>query len=63
MVETMAMSGKILAIDSERRKVTLEDPEGKKTVKVRKSVDISGLAVGDSGDAVLTESVVVEVIK
>jgi hypothetical protein len=64
MVETTAISGKILAIDSEKRKITFEDPDGKKkTVKVRKGVDISGLAVGDSVDAVLTESVAIEVTK
>jgi len=64
MVETTAISGKILAIDDEQRKVTYEDPDGKKkTVKVRKSVDISGLAVGESVDAVLTESVIISVTK
>jgi hypothetical protein len=64
MVETTAISGKILAIDQEKRKVTLEDPDGKKkTVKVRKGVDISGLAVGESVDAVLTESVAIDVTK
>ena len=64
VVQTTAVSGKILAIDAESRKITFEDPEGKKkTVKVRKSVDISGLAVGDSVDAVLTESVAIDVTK
>jgi hypothetical protein len=64
MVETTAISGKILAIDTEKRKVTYEDAQGKKkTVKVRKSVDISGLAVGESVDAVLTESVIIKVTK
>ena len=64
IVETTAISGKILAIDTERRKVSYEDPEGKtKTVKVRKSVDISGLVVGESVDAVLTESVIIKVTK
>ncbi len=64
MVETIAMSGKILAIDTEKRKVTYEDAQGKKkTVKAPKSVDISGLAVGESVDAVLTESVVISVTK
>jgi hypothetical protein len=64
MVETTAISGKILAIDSEKRKVTYEDAQGKKkTVKVRKGVDISGLAVGESVDAVLTESVIIKVSK
>lgn len=62
MVETTAISGKILAIDAEKRKVTYEDAEGKtKTAKVRKNVDLSGLTVGESVDAVLTESVVLDV--
>lgn len=64
VVETTAVSGKILDIDAEARKITFEDPEGKrKTVKVRKGVDISGLAVGDSVDAVLTESVAIDVTR
>ena len=47
VVETTAISGKILAIDEAKHKGHFEDPEGKKkTVKVRKSVDLSGLAVG-----------------
>jgi hypothetical protein len=64
MVETTAISGKILAIDTEKRTVSYEDAQGKKkTVKVRKGVDISGLAVGESVDAVMTESVVIAVTK
>ena len=64
IVETTAISGKILAIDQEKRKVTFEDPDGKKkSVRVRKGVDISGLAVGESVDAVLTESVAIDVTK
>lgn len=64
MVETTAISGKILAIDAEERKVTYEDAEGKKkTIKVQKDVDLSGLIVGESVDAVLTESVVLDVTK
>jgi hypothetical protein len=64
LVETTAISGKILAIDSAKRKVTFEDPDGKKkTVKVKKNVDISGLAVGESVDAVLTESVAINVTR
>lgn len=64
VVETTAMSGKILEIDEAKHKVTFEDPEGKKkTVKVRKSFDLSGLAIGESVDAVLTESVIIDVSK
>jgi len=64
MVETTAISGKILAVDTEKRKITYEDADGKtKTVKVHKDVDLSGLVVGESVDAVLTESVVLDVTK
>jgi len=64
MVDTTAISGKILAIDAAKRKVTFEDPEGKKkTVKVRKGFDLSGLAVGESVNAALTESVVIKMTK
>lgn len=64
MVETTAVRGKVLAIDSDKHKVTFEDPDGKKkTLKVRKTVDLSGLAVGDTVDAVLTESVAIDVTK
>ena len=64
MVETTAMSGKILAVNSEKRKVTLLDADGKKkTVRVKSGVDLSRLAVGDSVDAVLTESVAINVTK
>ena len=52
MVETTAMSRKSLAINSEKRKVTLLDADGKKkTVRVKSGVDLSRPAVGDSVDA------------
>jgi hypothetical protein len=64
MVETTAVSGKILAINNEKRKVTLLDADGKKkTVKVKNGLDLSRLAVGDSVDAMLTESVAIKVTK
>jgi hypothetical protein len=41
MVETAGMSGRIVAINSEKRKVTLENPDGKKrAVKVEPGVDL-----------------------
>jgi Cu/Ag efflux protein CusF len=64
MVETTAVSGKILAINNEKRKVTLLDADGKKKiVRVKNGLNLSQLAVGDSVDAVLTESVVISVTK
>ena len=52
MVETTAIGGKILAIDTGKQKVTYLDPEDKKkTVRAKDGVDLSGLAVGGSIDA------------
>lgn len=64
MVETSAVCGKILAVDSQKHKVTVEDPDGKKkTIKVSKKLNIDGLKVGETVDAVLTESRVIDVVK
>lgn len=64
MVDTTAMSGTILAVDAEKHKVSFQDVEGKRrTIKVRKNIDLSGLHPGESFDAVRTESVVVDIAK
>ena len=62
VVDTTVVSGRILAINQDSRKITFEDPDGKKkTVKVKRSVDISRLAVGESVDAVLTGSIAIDI--
>jgi hypothetical protein len=65
MVETSALSAKVLAVDPEKRRVTLEEPDGKKkTVKLGKKVtNLDQLKVGDSIDMVMTDSLVVEIVK
>lgn len=64
MVDTVAESGTIAKIDAEKHKVTITDANGKKkTVKVSKSVDLAHLQVGQTVDAVLTESLIVSVSK
>jgi len=64
MVDTVAESGTILKIDAEKRKVTIEEPGGKKkTIKVSQKVDLGQLRTGDTVNAVLTESLVVDVVK
>jgi Cu/Ag efflux protein CusF len=64
MVETTALSGKVLAVEPEKHKVTFLDPDGKKkTVKVSKTVNINQLKPGEMVNAVLTESLVVDVTK
>ena len=65
MVETSALSAKVLAVDPEKRRVTLEEPDGKKkTVKLGKKVtNLDQLKVGDSIDMVMTDSLVVDIVK
>jgi Cu/Ag efflux protein CusF len=52
MVDTSALSAKVLAVDPQKRRVTLEEPDGKKkTVKLGKKVtNLDQLQVGDSID-------------
>jgi translation elongation factor P/translation initiation factor 5A len=65
MTETTAVSAKILAVNAEKHSVTLEDPDGKKkTVKLgKKAGNPEQLKVGDTVDMVLTDSLVVEIVK
>ena len=65
MVDTSALSAKVLAVDLQKRRVTLEEPDGKKkTVKLGKKVtNLDQLKVGDSIDMIMTESLVVDIVK
>lgn len=65
MVDTSALSAKILAVDAQKHRVTLLDPDGKKkTIKVSKKVtNLDQLKVGETVDMVMTDSVVVEIVK
>jgi hypothetical protein len=65
MVDTSALSAKVLAVDPQKRRVTLEEPDGKKkTVKLGKKVtNLDQLKVGDSIDMVMTESLIVDIVK
>ncbi|MGA3210214.1 MAG: hypothetical protein ABSD20_02850 [Terriglobales bacterium] len=64
MVDTVAVQGKILAINADKPSVTVETPEGKKkTIKVSKNADLSRLKVGEKFDMVVTDSLVIAVTK
>jgi hypothetical protein len=64
MVDTVGESGTIEKIDAPKHKVTIAAPDGKKkTIKVSKNVDLAQLTVGETVDAVLTESLIVDVEK
>jgi hypothetical protein len=65
MVDTVLISGKILAVDAQKHLVTVEDPDGKnKEIKVSKNFkDIDQLKVGDTYDMTVTESLAVKIVK
>ena len=65
MVETSALSAKIVAVDAAKHRVTLLDPDGKKkTIKLGKKVNnLDQLQPGQTVDMVMTESLVVEIVK
>ena len=65
MVDCSALSAKVLAVDATKHHVTLEQPDGKKkTLKLGKKVtNLDQLKVGESVDMVVTDSVIVEVVK
>jgi hypothetical protein len=66
-VETTTWSGKIVAVDAEKHRVTIEDADGKKkTLRVSKKVtvnDLDRLKPGQTFDLALTESVAIEIVK
>ena len=65
MVETSAISAKIVALDTAKHRVTLLDPDGKKkTIKLSSKVNnLDQLKAGETVDMVMTESLVVEIVK
>jgi Cu/Ag efflux protein CusF len=65
MAETTAVSAKILAVDVAKHSVTLEDPGGKKkTVKLGSKVtNLDQLKVGETVDMVMSDSLVIEIVK
>jgi predicted RNA-binding protein len=65
MVDTAVVSGKILAVDAQKHRLTIEDPDGKKkTLKVSKKVtNLEQLKAGDTIDMSVTEALAVEIVK
>jgi Cu/Ag efflux protein CusF len=65
MTETSALSAKILAVDTQKHRLTFLDPDGKKkTIKLSKNVtNLDQLKVGETVDMLLSESLVVEILK
>jgi hypothetical protein len=64
-VETVALTGKILAVDKVKYLVTLQEPDGRnKTVKMSKKIkNLDRLKAGDTVDLSVTEAIAIEVAK
>jgi len=65
MADTYAMTAKVIAVDTAKHRVTLEDPDGKKrTLKLGKKVtNLDQLKVGETIGTVITDSLIVDVVK
>lgn len=65
LVDTVAVTAKILAVDPEKRRVTLEDLDGKKkSVKLSKNfTDLNKIKVGETVGMVMTDSLVIEIVR
>jgi len=65
MADTSVISVKILAINAQTRRVTYQDPDGKKkSIKVSKNFqNLDRLQIGDIVDMGIAESLVVEIVK
>jgi Cu/Ag efflux protein CusF len=64
MVDTMAISAKVLAVNSAKHRVTVEKPDGKKkTIKVSKKVtNLDQLKPGDSVDISITDALAIDIV-
>jgi Cu/Ag efflux protein CusF len=65
MVNTETTSGKVLDVDPEKHRVTLEEANGhKKTVKVSKKItNLDRLKVGESIDVAITETLAIAIVQ
>src|SRR5215472_4892491 len=65
VVDTATATARILAVDAQKRRVTLEEADGKKkTIKLSKDVtNLDQLHVGDSVEVLTAESLLVGIIR
>lgn len=63
-VDTSVIGGKIISIDAKKRRLTFEDPNGKKkTVKLSRRIkDLDKFKPGDSINMAITDEMIVEVV-
>jgi hypothetical protein len=63
LVDTMQVTARVAAVDTKTRKVTFELPDGRKTVKVGKQVDLATVMPGDNVTVQISEGLTLAVEK
>jgi hypothetical protein len=63
LVDTMQVTARVAAVDAKTRKVTFELPDGRKTVKVGKQVDLATVMPGDNVTVQISEGLTLAVEK
>jgi hypothetical protein len=63
LVDTMQVTARVAAVDTKTRKVTFELPDGRKTVKVGKQVDLASVMPGDNVTVQISEGLTLAVEK
>jgi hypothetical protein len=63
LVDTMQVTARVAAVDAKTRKVTFDLPDGRKTVKVGKQVDLASVMPGDNVTVQMSEGLTLAVEK
>jgi hypothetical protein len=63
LVDTMQVTATVAAVDAKSRKVTFDLPDGRKTVKVDKQVDLAAVMPGDNVTVQMSEGLTLAVEK
>jgi len=63
LVDTMQVTARVAAVDTKTRKVTFDLPDGRKTVKVGKQVDLATVMPGDNVTVQISEGLTLAVEK
>lgn len=64
-IDTTELAGKIISVDSRKRRITIEDPEGKKrTLKLSKKINnLDQFKPGDTLNMAVTDETAIELVK
>ena len=64
VVETSVITAKVLSVDVQKNRITVEEPNGKKkTIKLGKKIGVGQLKVGETIEMSITEALAIQVVK